>query len=173
MGRGPQLNAGASIAKGTFLIFLHADTTLSNNALEQIEQTLQNKSIFAGAFSLAINSPKIRYHLLAKLINLRAQLLRLPFGDQTYFITKTNFISVGGYSDIPLMEDLEFVRRLRKQKKRIKILKEKSTTSPRRWDSEGILHCTFRNWYIRLQFYMGRSPTLLNQYYDRRDQDLP
>ncbi|MBU0497154.1 MAG: TIGR04283 family arsenosugar biosynthesis glycosyltransferase [Candidatus Thermoplasmatota archaeon] len=168
-GRGPQLNAGAAIAKGNILIFLHADTTLSNNALERIEHTLTDSSIFAGTFSLAIHSPKIRYHLLAWFINLRAQLLRLPFGDQTYFITKTNFISVGGFPNIPLMEDLEFMRILRRQGKQIKILKDTSITCSRRWDSEGILRCTLRNWFIRLQYYLGRSPTSLKHFYDRKD----
>ena len=92
-------------------------------------------------------------------------LRRIPFGDQAIFVRKAYFEKVGGYAEIPLMEDVELMRRIRKRGDRICIIPEKVLTSPRRYEQEGILYCTFRNWALQLCYQAGVSPERLAKWY--------
>jgi rSAM/selenodomain-associated transferase 2 len=166
-GRGQQLNAGAAVARGNILLFLHVDTKLQSFALNEICSVLKNENVGAGAFDIDIDSKKWRYKLLARMISIRARIRRNPFGDQAHFFRKDYFIKIGGYQNIVLMEDLEIMRRMRKRGDRIIILKIRVKTSPRRWEDEGIIRCIFRNWFIRSRYYLGEHPNRLVKYYNK------
>ncbi len=167
LGRGQQLNTGAEIANGDIFLFLHSDTFLPDFALNDIVNALEEKKVGAGAFDITIDSEKIRYRFLAMMISFRARIFRNPFGDQAHFFRREYFNKIGGYQNIQLMEDLEIMRRIRKQKDSIVILKEKVHTSPRRWDQEGIIRGILRNWFIRSQYYLGVKPDRLVKYYNK------
>lgn len=165
LGRGSQLNAGARIAQGTILIFLHADTRLPPDAFHDIITTMQDNRIVTGCFNLKIDSPQLRYHLLAYIISLRSKITRMPYGDQTYFMKKNYFLSIHGFPNIPIMEDLILMKNIKKMGGRICILPSSVITSPRRWMEKGILRCTLENWLLRLRFYLGTKPDILAQKY--------
>ena len=169
-GRGQQMNKGAQQALGSILVFLHADTILPSNALALIEQTLQKKKCCAGAFQLRIDSPRFRYRILERCISIRGRITRIPFGDQAIFMTTIWYQKLGGYQNIPLMEDVELMRRLKQKGGRICILKETVTTSCRRWTQEGFVGCTLRNWFIRTLYYLGVHPDKLIKWYRRNHE---
>ena len=164
-GRGKQLNKGAEIANGKILIFLHADTKLPLNALKEIEKLIEKRNYVAGAFKLCIDSEKIIFKIISKLISIRSLITRIPYGDQAIFIRKNYFQQIGGFKDIVLMEDLELMKRIKKRGDRICIIPECVCTSARRWEKEGVLCCTFRNWMIRFLYYFGISPDKLIKFY--------
>ena len=164
-GRAKQMNTGAQHASGDILLFLHADTTLPPQALTYITDVMQDPRLAGGAFSLAIDTPDPRLHLIAHLTTLRSRLTRIPFGDQTIFIRKNVFDQLGGYRDIPLMEDVDLMRRLRHAHHHITILPSKARTSPRRWEHDGIFISTLRNWTLRTLYYLGVPPTILHTWY--------
>ena len=121
-GRGNQMNLGASLAEGEILIFLHADTLLPPDALELIETAMADGSCIAGAFDLAIDSERPVFRLIEKAASFRSRMTRIPYGDQTIFIRKRDFRDLGGFSDIPIMEDVEFMQRIKKRKGKICII---------------------------------------------------
>jgi len=164
-GRACQMNAGARLAKSDVLIFLHADGSLPGNAFSAIEGVLDQERYVGGAFSLGIDSKRPLLKLITYLTTLRSRLTRIPYGDQGIFIRRGIFEELGGYRDIPLMEDLEFMRRLRKGGHRICILPDRLMTSPRRWEKEGAFFCTLRNWWIRAGYLCGMSPRRLARFY--------
>ncbi len=96
---------------------------------------------------------------------LRTRLTRVPFGDQAIFIRKEYFERIHGYHDIPIMEDVELMRRIKKRGGRIVIIPKKVMTSPRRYEQEGILYCTLRNWMVQLLYALGASPERLVKWY--------
>ena len=166
-GRGRQMNTGADIASGEILIFLHADTHMPVNAFDRIRSTLQNKAYVGGAFDLGIQSDKIIFKVIAMCASIRSHLTRIPYGDQAIFIRKDYFNTMGGYKEIPLMEDVELMQRIKKRGDKIYIFSERVFTSPRRWEKEGIVYCTLRNWIIIILYLIGISPDKLARYYGR------
>lgn len=155
-GRARQMNRGAAMAKGEILLFLHADTFLPDAAPKLIKNLLSgDNDLVGGAFSLEINDDRIPLKIIECFANLRSRITRVPYGDQSIFLRKDYFDRVGGFREIPIMEDLELMTRIRKQGSRIHILKQKSITSSRRWKKEGIAICTLRNWLIRLLYHFG------------------
>ena len=164
-GRGRQMNAGAAVARGEILIFLHADTHIPVNALYRIGHILKQKHYVGGAFDLAISSHKLVFKIIAKVASLRSRFTRIPYGDQIIFLRKDYFIKIGGYKEIPLMEDVELMQRIKRQGDKICILTDKVVTSPRRWEKEGIIFCTLRNWIILTLYLIGISPNKLAKYY--------
>jgi rSAM/selenodomain-associated transferase 2 len=155
-GRARQMNRGAAMARGEILLFVHADTLLPPGAPDVITHLLDtDKGLKGGAFSLGIDDDRLLLRIIACSANLRSRLTRVPYGDQSIFLRKWYFDRVGGFLEIPIMEDLELMTRIRKQGGRIHILKQKSVTSSRRWKNEGIAACTLRNWLIRLLYHLG------------------
>lgn len=152
-GRAKQMNCGALISKGDILWFLHCDSKISENSLESIEKAI-DKGYDGGCFSLYFydyNTPFLKY--ISYTSNLRAKYLKLYFGDQGIFIKKNVFKKLGGYPDIPLMEDLELSIRLKKIAKTI-VLKDKIGTSARRFVEGGIFKTFLLMQYIKLLYIL-------------------
>jgi rSAM/selenodomain-associated transferase 2 len=164
-GRAKQMNAGASIAKGEILIFLHADTELPTHALKKIESVIEKRGYTAGAFDLGIQSKKLIFKVIAFLGSLRSRLNRIPYGDQAIFLRREYFNKIGGYKEIPLMEDVELMRRIKRSGKKIWILYDRVMTSPRRWEKEGLIYCILRNWVLQALYFLGVSPHKLVNFY--------
>ena len=166
-GRGRQMNVGAGAARGEILIFLHADTRLPMTALEKISQVLEDEKYVAGAFDLLIDSDRLFLKYISARASFRSRLSRIPYGDQAIFIRRDYFEQIGRFREIPLMEDVDLMRRIKKDGKKIYILPEKVTTSARRWEIDGMLYTTFRNQILLSLFYLGVSPSILARYYWR------
>lgn len=164
-GRAKQMNAGASVAKGEILIFLHADTELPTQAFKKINTLLGQKEYVGGAFDLGIRSDKFIFKVIGVFASLRSRLNRIPFGDQAIFIRREYFNAIGGYKEIPLMEDLELMRRIKKSGSKIWIFHDRVITSPRRWEKEGVIYCTLRNWTLQTLYFLGISPHMLANFY--------
>lgn len=164
-GRGNQLNAGAREAAGAILIFLHADTRLPENALETIDRAMNSGDPVAGAFDLGIDSTQPAFRVIEKIASLRSRLTRIPYGDQAVFIRRDYFRSLGGFQDIPIMEDVELMQRIKKRGGKIHILTDRVQTSARRWEEEGILCGTLRNWLLVSLYYAGVRPETLARFY--------
>jgi len=166
-GRAKQMNAGADVAHGRVLIFLHADTKLPDKALERIGRALENPGYVGGAFDLRIDSDTLFLRYISMRASHRSRWNRLPYGDQAIFLRKEYFDRIGRFKDIPLMEDVELMRRIKRDRKRICILPDKVTTSARRWRRDGALYTTVRNQILVALFHIGVSPSRLAKYYWR------
>jgi len=164
-GRGRQLNRGGGAASGEILLFLHADTKLPPDALVSIGEALRDPTPAGGAFDLAIDSPRRAFRLIERVASLRTRLTRIPYGDQAIFLRSSWFRSLGGYRDIPIMEDVDLMRRLKRSGGRIAILPERVVTSARRWEQEGILTTTLRNWSLVTLFLLGVDAGRLARWY--------
>jgi len=166
-GRARQMDRGAALASGNVLLFLHADTFLPADALVRVKATMDDDRYVAGAFDLGIHTERRIFRITEQYVAFRTRLTRVPFGDQAIFIRKNYFNGIGGYKDIPLMEDVELMRRIRKRGDKIFIIPEQAMTSARRWEKEGILYCTLRNWALRLSYALGVPPERLAKWYKR------
>jgi len=164
-GRGIQMNRGADVAKGNILLFLHADTFLPENALCYIKNALTDDTCVGGAFDLGIDSGRILLSLTAWCASLKHRITRVPYGDQAIFIRSDFFRDIGGYREVPLFEDVELMRRIKKLKKKITIIKHRTRTSPRKWEKEGALYTILRNWALQTLYLLGASPEFLVKYY--------
>ena len=164
-GRGRQMNTGADIACGEILVFLHADTRLPEMALEKIYDVLQSKKYVGGAFNLAIDSERLLLKYIAVRASFRSRLNRIPYGDQAIFIRKDYFDRIGRFKEIPLMEDVDLMRRIKKRGDKIVILDDRVKTSARRWETEGALYTTIRNRILVSLYYLGVSPYKLVKFY--------
>jgi rSAM/selenodomain-associated transferase 2 len=162
-GRGLQLNRGVEESFGSILVFLHVDTALPTNALSLIETALE--SYDAGSFGLGIDTKRLFLRLGNFLANVRSGLTRIPYGDQVFFVKRDLFTKIGGFQNIPIMEDVAFMRALKKRGIKITILHEKVCTSVRRWNKEGMLKGTFRNWALYTAYRLGVSPERLHRHY--------
>ena len=134
--RGVQLNGGARKASGDILLFLHADTILPENYAELIRNMLKNPSVPGGSFALRFFPTTRPLRVKSKTISFRTTVLRKPYGDQAIFVRASLFRLMGGYTDIPLMEDVEFVNRLR-QRGKLAFIREPVVTDSRRFVSQG------------------------------------
>jgi rSAM/selenodomain-associated transferase 2 len=164
-GRGVQMNCGAKMATGDILLFLHADTHLVSNALPLIKHTLNHPRIVGGAFDLGIQSDRVIYRLIEKMASLRSRITRIPYGDQAIFIEKSFFTKIGGYRDIPIMEDVELMKRVKSFGGKIRIIRSPVMTSPRRWEAEGVVFGTLRNWMLISLYSFGVDPKRLARFY--------
>ncbi len=159
-----QMNCGAASAVGEVLIFLHADTSLPDDALTVIERTFADPKIVAGAFRICFNCDLWPYRLVAFTTNLRSQIRTLFTGDQAYFMRATSFQTVGGYPEQPLMEDLEIISRLQDIGK-VVLLPQYVITSARRHEKIGLLRSVLFMWYLRTLYRLGASPAQLQRMY--------
>lgn len=164
-GRARQMNCGAAKSSGDILIFLHADTRLPEKALKMIATLLEDEEIVGGAFDLGIDSQRFAFRIIEKMASIRSRLTRLPYGDQAIFIRRDYFQSLGGFKDIPIMEDVELMQRIKRRRGKINIIKDKVKTSPRRWENEGVIFCTLRNWFLLTLYLLGVKPEALAKFY--------
>lgn len=164
-GRGNQMNRGAALAAGEILVFLHADTTLPSDALELIEATMRDTSCMGGAFDLVIDSERPVFRVIEKAASFRSRITRIPYGDQAIFIRRTDFRDLGGFKNIPIMEDVEIMRRIKKWGGKICIIDRAVRTSSRRWEREGIIYTTLRNWLLLSLYLSGFKPEKLVRFY--------
>lgn len=162
-GRAKQLNAGAAIATGEILLFLHADTRLPPGFPALVQQALEAGAI-AGAFALRIDAALPGLRLVEWGVNWRSRYLQLPYGDQAIFLSAALFHAVGGFAELPIMEDFELVRRLQKQGK-IAIVEAPVLTSGRRWQKLGIFKTTLINQGAIVAFFLGVSADRIAQWY--------
>jgi len=169
-GRGRQMNAGAAVANGDIFLFLHADTVLPDRAFPAIAETI-GRGIEAGAFRLSIDSSRLSLAVISWFANLRSSWERVPYGDQAQFILADRFRAMGGFADIPIMEDVELFKRIRMEGLPITILQDTVKTSPRRWEREGPLRRTLTNWWLRIQYAFGVSPVRLANHYRPHKDD--
>jgi rSAM/selenodomain-associated transferase 2 len=166
-GRAGQMNAGADLAQSDILLFLHADTQLPPNFIDLVTKTLKQNKTIAGAFELAIDASGISLRLIEMLVKMRSHLLSLPYGDQAIFISKQAFIKAGGFADLPIMEDFEFIRRIQRLGQ-IAIVPTAVITSGRRWQKLGVWQTTLINQLMIAGYYLGISPTKLSKFYRSR-----
>jgi len=171
-GRARQMNAGAEAAKGEFLVFLHADTCLPEGFDHHVRRILTQSGVAAGAFQLQIDAPSARWRFIEKMANWRSQYLQKPYGDQAIFLRAELFREIGGFPDLPIMEDFELMRRL-KGRGRIVIAPAAALTSARRWEKLGALRTTLINQLMILGFYLGFEPSRLARWYRQAKRANP
>jgi rSAM/selenodomain-associated transferase 2 len=162
-GRGAAMNAGAALGAGDALVFLHADTALPDDADRLIAAALSHRAW--GRFDLRIAGRHPLLAVVARMINLRSRLTGVATGDQAIFVSRAAFEKVGGFPDLPLMEDIATSRRL-KRLCRPFCIATPAVTSGRRWERNGVLRTILLMWRLRLSYYLGVEPALLAALYD-------
>ena len=155
--RGRQQNLGANEARGAILLFLHADTALPQGFAEQVRETLSKSRVSAGAFRFRLDATDWRLRLVERVVALRCQLFRFPYGDQALFMLHETFRRAGGFAELPVMEDFDLVRRLKKLG-RLDLARGSATTSARRWRRDGVWQLTWTH-QLCILGYMLRIPS--------------
>jgi len=161
-GRALQMNNGATQSRHEILWFLHADTLISGNAIEQIQQAL-NKSDW-GRFNVKLSGSHILFRIIETMMNVRSCVSGIATGDQGIFVKRKIFRQVNEYSNIPLMEDVDLSKKLKKLSKPV-CLKYTLITSSRRWEKNGISSTIFLMWKLRFLYWVGVSPEHLARQY--------
>jgi rSAM/selenodomain-associated transferase 2 len=162
-GRGAAMNAGAALGTGDALLFLHADTALPDGADRLIDAALTRRAW--GRFNLRIAGSHPLFAVVARMINWRSRLTGIATGDQAIFVTRKAFAAVGGFPDLPLMEDIAISRGL-KRLCRPYCIATPAVTSGRRWQQNGVIRTILLMWRLRLSYYLGVEPALLAKLYD-------
>ncbi len=165
-GRGPQLNAGAALARGHHMLFLHADTTLPENFREIVQHTLSDPTVAVGAFRFKLDRAGVLFRAVELAVMARCSIFKTPYGDQAFFIRHDLFTLLKGYAPIPLMEDIDLVRRARRIG-RVVIVEAPALTSARRWELVGVVRMTAINQACALGFAIGISPQKLTTWRNR------
>jgi rSAM/selenodomain-associated transferase 2 len=164
-GRGVQQNRGAAASSGDLLVFLHADCRLEDGAIAVLRGYLaRHPWVPGGCFRMSIEDSHPLYRAIDTAAHLRAGLLGLPYGDQGIFIRRSVFESIGGFPEIPLMEDVMISLRLR-QEGRLAVLPARIFVSPRRWHQCGIIKQTLKNWSLTAAATLGVSTEFLARFY--------
>ncbi|NIM21901.1 MAG: glycosyltransferase, partial [Candidatus Latescibacteria bacterium] len=163
-GRARQMNLGARKATGDVFLFLHADTRLPASALNDVRCALAHPAFVGGRFDVELDGDRWILRVVGAMINLRSRLTKVATGDQAIFVRRKIFEEIGGFPDIPLMEDIAFSRALKRRGK-IACLRSRVITSARRWEIDGVWRTIFRMWTLRLLYLAGISPLRLKQFY--------
>jgi rSAM/selenodomain-associated transferase 2 len=166
-GRGAQMNAGAKRARGHWLVFLHADTRLGAGWLDLLRRLDDHPPIVGGSFRFELDSAARWARWIERGVRIRVRLFGLAYGDQALFARREVFGELGGYSELPLMEDVEFIRRLRRRG-RLEHADIPALTSARRWERDGWIRRTAENVVLVLLFLAGWSPAWLARRYHRQ-----
>jgi rSAM/selenodomain-associated transferase 2 len=164
-GRARQMNEGAKASRGEVLLFLHADTQLPDDAKTRIDMALADRWIVGGRFDVRFDRPSMWGTIISRMMNWRSRLSGLATGDQALFVRRSIFEQMRGFADMPLMEDIEFSRRL-KQNGATAALTATVITSFRRWEQHGPLRTILRMWTLRFLYWVGVSPSHLAQWYN-------
>lgn len=165
-GRAVQMNAGAQLARGTWLLFLHADTWLPANWLDEVRRADSECGAVWGCLAFALDSTDWRARVIERGVAVRVRYFGLPYGDQALFVRREVFERLGGYTDVPLMEDVDLVRRLHCEGLHW-FSAAPAITSARRWHHEGWLRRSAKNVSLMLQYLAGVSPVKLAKKYYR------
>ena len=164
-GRAHQMNAGAAAANGSVIVFLHADTMLPDSALDDIRRVMSQPGTIGGAFRLRFDSDRPIYRFMSWVISARTARSRLPYGDQAIFVYRRRFLELGGFAPIPIMEDVEFVRRIRRAGHGLVLTGTEVRTSCRRMEGEGVVRRVLKNTLMRLLFAVGVPARVLSRWY--------
>ena len=162
-GRAKQLNAGASASTGDILIFLHADVWLEAGAFAAVEAALSSGYV-GGGFLQKIDGPSILYRIIERTADMRGKYLKVFYGDSGIFVSRSNFERIGGFTEVPIMEEMGFSKKLRRLGK-TKMVKPRIHISARRWEANGIIRTTVKNWFITLLYFLGFSSERLAKLY--------
>lgn len=163
-GRATQMNRGAEQSHSDILLFLHADTRINAASLDRVREVMQNPEAVGGRFDLSLSGARPLFRLIEFMINLRSRLSRISTGDQAMFVRRKLFEDVGGFPDQPLMEDIELSRRMKRQGT-IACLRDRVTTSSRRWEKHGIMKTIVLMWKLRFLYWTGVSADQLEKMY--------
>ena len=162
-GRAKQLNTGAASASGDILIFLHADIRLESGAFAAVETALSSGYV-GGGFCQKIDGKNILYRAIEIAGNIRGKYLKVFYGDSGIFLTRADFEKINGFSEIPILEEMEFSKRLRRLGKTTLVTPHIHISS-RRWETKGIVRTTVNNWLITLLYFLKFSPEQLAKLY--------
>ncbi|MFB2768906.1 TIGR04283 family arsenosugar biosynthesis glycosyltransferase [Pelatocladus sp. BLCC-F211] len=165
-GRAKQMNAGAAVASSEILLFLHADTRLPLGFDVMVREALTQPGVIAGAFCLRIGAEQPSLRLVEWGVNVRSRFLQMPYGDQAIFLTRKLFDHIGGFPELPIMEDFELIRHLRSLGK-ITLIPVPVITSARRWLKKGIWQTTLMNQIVIIAYFLGISPQRIRNWYRR------
>jgi rSAM/selenodomain-associated transferase 2 len=163
-GRAQQMNYGACHASGDVLLFLHADTRLPDSAFRDIAMALSRPDCAGGRFDVELEGEHWMLKVIGAMINSRSRLSKIGTGDQAIFVRRSVFEEIGGYPEIPLMEDIAFCRTLKRMGE-IACLKSRVITSGRRWEIDGVWRTILKMWTLKLLYLAGVPPNRLKQYY--------
>lgn len=163
-GRARQMNAGAAVARGDILLFLHIDTVLPENAADRVLQALQPPEAVWGRFDVRLSGERPVFRRIERMINRRSRWSGIATGDQAIFVRRATFEELGGYPDIPLMEDVALSRALRRLARPC-CLAGPVITSSRRWEGDGVARTVVLMWWLRLLYRLGVSPERLHRLY--------
>lgn len=163
-GRAAQMNAGACMAKGEYILFLHADVLIDENCIFMLKNQINGNGIQWGWFSLKLNSPRFIYRVLETGANIRSRLTGIPYGDHGIFVKKDAFHKIGGFPEIPIMEDLEFIKRIKVITNGIEI-QSPVVTSVRRFEKSGVAGTLIRMFILRILYFFGVPSEKLAAYY--------
>jgi rSAM/selenodomain-associated transferase 2 len=163
-GRAAQMNAGAAQASGDILLFLHADTLAPDGFAAAVVTACAAPGVIGGRFDVHLEPSSPLIWLTGELINRRSRLSRIATGDQAIFIRREVFAHLGGYANIPLMEDINLSRRM-KRAGHITCLRQRVTTSARRWQQHGVVRTILLMWTLRALYFFGVSPVQLQRLY--------
>src|SRR6266540_7144139 len=163
-GRASQMNAGAEKATGDVLLFLHADTRLPSDADHVVLNALERSGRAWGRFDVKIEGRSPLLLVIAWLMNIRSRLTGIATGDQAIFVRRAAFQATGGFPPIPLMEDIALCKRLKRASRPL-CLRERVTTSGRRWEKNGVFNTMVLMWRLRLAYFFGTDPKKLAQRY--------
>ena len=168
-GRARQMNRGVDAAGGDTLLFVHADCTLGPNAFNQIQTALDGDDgddVVGGSFRLSVRDASWGLKWIAATSNARARYLRMPYGDQALFVRRSAFEKLGGFPEIPFMEDVALVRKLKRLGKLVRV-NETVTTGARHWQQLGSVRTTLLNWSMVTLYLLGVPAARLEPYYRR------
>ena len=163
-GRARQMNVGAAAARGDVLLFLHADTRLPAGYATAVAGALADPGVVGGRFDVRLDAPGLAYRLIGRMISLRSRLTRVASGDQAIFVRRAVFERLGGFPAVPLMEDIELSRAL-KRAGGVACLRETVLTSARRWQRHGVVRTVLLMWLLRAGYYAGIPPARLARMY--------
>ena len=162
-GRAKQLNTGAAAAIGDILIFLHADIWVEAGALASVEIALSSGYV-GGAFQQKIDGTHFLYRAIETAGNMRGKYLKVFYGDSGIFLKRTDFEKIGGFPEVPILEEAEFSKKLR-QLGKTTLVTPHIHISARRWETKGIIRTTLNNWLITLLYFFKFSPAQLAKLY--------